>query len=36
MNGYIAFLLPGTEQVAQSQLPPPPPACRKDCGGGDD
>jgi 1A family penicillin-binding protein len=35
MNGYIAFLLPGTEQVAQSQLPPPPPSrCKKDCGGG--
>jgi membrane peptidoglycan carboxypeptidase len=35
MNGYVAFLLPGTEQVAQSQLPPPPPSrCKKDCGGG--
>jgi membrane peptidoglycan carboxypeptidase len=35
MNGYVAFLLPGTEQLAQSQLPPPPPSrCKKDCGGG--
>jgi membrane peptidoglycan carboxypeptidase len=35
MNGYLAFLLPGTEQVAQSQLPPPPPSrCKKGCGGG--
>jgi membrane peptidoglycan carboxypeptidase len=32
MNGYVAFLLPGTEQVAQLQLPQ---YCRKDCGGGD-
>jgi hypothetical protein len=36
MNGYVAFLLPGTEQVAQSQLPPAPGwRCKKDCGGGD-
>jgi membrane peptidoglycan carboxypeptidase len=34
-NGYIAYLLPGTEQVAQSQLPPPPPQCNEGCGGGD-
>jgi membrane peptidoglycan carboxypeptidase len=35
MNGYVAFLLPGTEQVAQSQLPPPPSSrCKKHCGGG--
>jgi membrane peptidoglycan carboxypeptidase len=35
MNGYVAFLLPGTEQVAQSQLPPAPGwRCKKDCGGG--
>jgi membrane peptidoglycan carboxypeptidase len=33
-NGYIAYLLPGTEQVAQSQLPPPPPQCNEGCGGG--
>jgi membrane peptidoglycan carboxypeptidase len=36
LNGYVAFLLPGTEQVAQSQLPPARAGhCRKDCGGGD-
>ena len=36
MNGYVAFLLPGTEQVAQAQLPPPSPVyCRKHCGGDD-
>ena len=35
MNGYVAYLLPGTEQVAQSQLPPPPPqGCDEGCGGG--
>jgi membrane peptidoglycan carboxypeptidase len=35
MNGYVAFLLPGTEQVGQAQLPPPPPArCHDNCGGG--
>ncbi|HVS05008.1 MAG TPA: transglycosylase domain-containing protein [Candidatus Dormibacteraeota bacterium] len=36
MNGYVAYLLPGTELVAQSQLPPPPPPSRCDegCGGG--
>jgi membrane peptidoglycan carboxypeptidase len=34
MNGYVAFLLPGTEPVAQSQLPPPPPQCHEGCGGG--
>jgi membrane carboxypeptidase/penicillin-binding protein len=37
LNGSVAFLLPGTEQVAQSQLPPARPGhCRKDCGGGGD
>jgi membrane peptidoglycan carboxypeptidase len=35
MNGYVAFLLPGTEQVAQAQLPPSPAYCRKHCGGDD-
>ena len=34
MNGNVAYLLPGTEQVAQSQLPPPPPRCNDGCGGG--
>jgi 1A family penicillin-binding protein len=35
MNGYVAYLLPGTEQVAQSQLPPPPSSsCDQGCGGG--
>src|SRR6202035_3760565 len=34
MNGYVAYLLPGTEPVAQSQLPPPPPqGCDEGCGG---
>jgi membrane peptidoglycan carboxypeptidase len=36
LNGYTAYLLPGTEQVAQAQRPPPPPACTKHCGGGDE
>src|SRR5438034_3914514 len=37
VNGYVAFLLPGTEQVAQSQQPPPAPLrCKKHCGGGHD
>jgi membrane peptidoglycan carboxypeptidase len=31
-NGYTAYLLPGTEQVAQSQQPQP--VCDEDCGGG--
>jgi membrane peptidoglycan carboxypeptidase len=31
-NGYIAYLLPGTEQVAQSQQPQP--VCDEDCGSG--
>ena len=34
MNGYVAYLLPGTEQLAQSQLPPAPPRCHDNCGGG--
>jgi 1A family penicillin-binding protein len=34
MNGYVAYLLPGTDQVAQSQLPPPPSSCDEGCGGG--
>jgi hypothetical protein len=29
--GYTAYLLPGTDQVAQSQQPP---RCDEDCGGG--
>ncbi len=33
MNGYTAYLLPGTDQVAQSQQPPA--GCDEDCGGGD-
>ena len=33
MNGYTAYLLPGTEQVSQTQQPPPP-SCDEDCGGG--
>jgi hypothetical protein len=36
VNGYVAFLLPGTEQAAQSQLPPPRSSrCNKHCGGGE-
>jgi membrane peptidoglycan carboxypeptidase len=31
MNGYVAYLLPGTEQQAQMQQPP---RCDEDCGGG--
>ena len=36
MNGYVAYLLPGTELVAQSQLPsrPAPSRCNEGCGGG--
>jgi 1A family penicillin-binding protein len=35
MNGYVAYLLPGTEQVAQAQLPPPPQqGCDQGCGAG--
>jgi hypothetical protein len=34
MNGYTAYLLPGTDQVAQSQQPPAQPGCDEDCGGG--
>jgi len=34
MNGYTAYLLPGTEQVAQSQQAPAPSFCDEDCGGG--
>ena len=35
MNGYTAYLLPGTEQLAQSQQPPPS-RCEEGCGGGGD
>lgn len=34
MDGYTAYLLPGTDQVAQSQQPTAPPGCDEDCGGG--
>jgi len=35
VSGYTAYLLPGTDQVAQSQQPPPPAAgCDEDCGSG--
>ena len=34
IDGYVAYLLPGTLQVAQAQQPPPPPPCDEDCGGG--
>jgi hypothetical protein len=35
VNGYTAYLLPGTDQVAQSQQPLAQPAgCDEDCGGG--
>ena len=34
VNGYTAYLLPGTEQQAQSQQPPAPPPCDEDCRGG--
>ena len=34
MNGSIAYLLPGTEQVAQSQQPTAPAGCDENCGGG--
>ncbi|TME21355.1 MAG: hypothetical protein E6I68_11415, partial [Chloroflexi bacterium] len=33
MNGYTAYLLPGTEQVAQSQQPPS--RCEEGCAGGE-
>jgi len=33
MNGYVAYLLPGTEQVGQSQQPPPL-NCEEGCSGG--
>ena len=33
MNGYTAYLLPGTEQVARSQQPPS--RCEEACGGGE-
>src|SRR2546425_11189093 len=36
MNGYTAYLLPGTEQVAQSQQAPPPSSCDEDCNGSGD
>jgi membrane peptidoglycan carboxypeptidase len=35
MNGYTAYLLPGTEQVAQSQQPTAPAGCDENCGGGE-
>jgi membrane peptidoglycan carboxypeptidase len=34
MNGYTAYLLPGTGQVAQSQQPVAPAGCDEGCGGG--
>ncbi|MEA2636149.1 MAG: hypothetical protein QOH92_2916 [Chloroflexota bacterium] len=34
MNGYTAYLLPGTDQVAQSQQPIAPAGCDENCGGG--
>ena len=34
MNGSIAYLLPGTDQVAQSQQPTGPAGCDENCGGG--
>jgi membrane peptidoglycan carboxypeptidase len=38
IDGYIAYLIAGTESVAQAQQPPPPPppppSCDEDCGGG--
>jgi membrane carboxypeptidase/penicillin-binding protein len=35
VNGDTAYLLPGTDQVAQQQQPPaPPPGCDENCGGG--
>ena len=34
MNGYTAYLLPGTEQVAESEQPPASSGCDEDCGGG--
>jgi membrane peptidoglycan carboxypeptidase len=34
VNGYVGYLIPGTEQVAQAQQPPVlAPTCREDCGG---
>jgi membrane peptidoglycan carboxypeptidase len=35
-DGYIAYLLPGTDQLAASQQAPRAPVCREDCGGGGD
>jgi membrane carboxypeptidase/penicillin-binding protein len=36
LDGYVAYLLPGTENVASSQQPTlPPTRCEEDCGGGD-
>lgn len=34
VNGYTAYLLPGTDQVAQSQQPVAPAGCDEGCGGG--
>jgi membrane peptidoglycan carboxypeptidase len=34
MSGYTAYLLPGTDQVAQSQQPIAPAGCDEGCGGG--
>jgi len=34
MNGYTAYLLPGSEPVAQSQQPPAPAGCDEGCGAG--
>jgi membrane peptidoglycan carboxypeptidase len=35
VNGATAYLLPGTDQVAQQQQPPaPPPGCDENCSGG--
>ncbi|HEX9095031.1 MAG TPA: transglycosylase domain-containing protein [Candidatus Dormibacteraeota bacterium] len=33
-NGYTAYLLPGTDRVAQSQQPTAPAGCDENCGGG--
>ena len=35
VNGYTAYLIPGTEQTAQSQQPPRSWQCEEGCGGGD-
>src|SRR2546425_9948073 len=34
MNGYVAYLLPGSEPVAQSQQPQAPAGCDEGCSGG--